>query len=929
MRQPDLAMQGVSGWKDRLGVYTLAVDLAAVRPWPVFPHNRLTLKQNSMSPNQTPPDFTPGLVGNIDTHNSQANAMRANSPDVRQSGGRPNTDYQGMDYRSIDYRGMDYRSTDYRGANPETEAEVEGIDWAGALWRYRYAVLIPTLVGIALAAAFFTTRPNLYRSTARLVVESDRPTVLDANSGEVVSGVPPAELLLMQLQSEQVLNYAANHPLLVDAAASMTQAELLELLALGIFFENSLLGARSDRASAFLLHFDDTDPQFAVNAVAALSAGLQHFFTERSETSVTELKRLITTAKDKLLPELNQIEAEYRAFRENTELTWDKTGIMINPHREKQLALQSRRLQLEDQLRDLGTKMAALRNTIESTQNPLLVVEVARQLLGDEISSVRTLLADEKRAVTDRAMQDEDLSLASINIERTLLPMEVEREQFAAQFGTGHPTVRQLDQRIAAMREKLNEVTAQETTRKLELRRELESPSGEELKSRIAQAELSVQGFVTALETRETVLRAQMKMIDDQSERLGDEATKLAKAESDNEMFLRKIDRAQKLFDQVEEQMTRINLANQDSAIKVTELNRPSLPVLISPILLKYLAVGILLGGLAGLGLVYLLESKSRTFRNSEEIARTLGLRVLAHIPVDTQKLPKLVKGEVYPYQDIDPGLSSIHRPHSMTSESVRRLRTSVLFEAAATGAKVIQISSPIPEDGKSTLAGNLAISIAQTGKSVVLLDADLRRPQTSSSFTAAHLPGLTELIDGGCGPEDVIHPTVIENLFVVPSGPIPANPAEALSMPQFVEFLDWLRQRYDYVIVDTPPLMVVTDPSIVAANVDGIVLTFRVRRGCRPQAKESAAILRSIGKPVFGCVVNRVDDSSTGSGYVDHQASAYYHGRRYTQFAAGANLDVKKAGKMKEFVITGNRQAKVTSSVSQDNSSVAVTSDA
>jgi capsular exopolysaccharide synthesis family protein len=847
----------------------------------------------------------------------QANGFTDGPSDYRQSIVRPATDYRGMDYRAMDYRamdyrGMDYRGTDYRGMVPDGEVSEEGIDWAGALWRYRYALLIPTLVGIALSAAFFTTRPNYYRSTARLVVESDRPTVLDANSGEVVSGVPPAELLLMQLQSEQVLDFAANHPLLADPAASMSRGELLELLALGIVFENGLQGTRSDNATAFLLHFDHTDPQFAMNAVAALSAGLQNYFTERSETSVTELKRLITTAKDKLLPDYNQIETEYRAFRENTELTWDKTGIMINPYREKQLALQSRRLQLEDQLRDLGTKMAALRSTIESTQNPLLVVEVARQLLGDEIGSVRTLLEDDKRTVSDRAIQDEDFSLASISIERTLLPLEVEREQFAAQFGAGHPSVRQLDQRIAAMREKLNEVTAQETTRKLELRRELESPSGDELKARIAQAELSVQGFVTALETRETVLRAQMKMIDDQNLRLGDEATKLAKAESDNEMYLRKLDRAQKLLDQVEEQMTRINLANQDSSIKVTELNRPSLPVLVSPILLKFLAVGTLLGGLTGLGLVYLLESKSRTFRNSEEIARTLGLRVLAHIPVDTQKLPKLVKGEVYPYQDIDPGLSSIHRPHSMTSESVRRLRTSVLFEAAATGAKVIQISSPIPEDGKSTLAGNLAISIAQTGKTVVLLDADLRRPQTSSSFTTAHLPGLTELIDGGYGPEEVIHPTAIQNLLVVPSGPIPANPAEALSMPQFADFLDWLRQRYDYIIVDTPPLMVVTDPTIVAANVDGIVMTFRVRRGCRPQAKESAAILRSIGKPVFGCVVNRVDDSSTGSGYVDHQASAYYHGRRYTQFSPGSSPDGKKSGKSKEFVITGNRQSKM-----------------
>jgi len=876
-----------------------------------------------MSPNQTQPESNFGLGQHASSNGAVDRSKESTNANLT-PGVRPATDYRGMDYRGIDYRGFDYRATDYRGNEPGGEGDGATIDWAGAIWRYRYALVIPIVVGTALAAAFFTTRPNLYRSTARLVVESDRPTVLDSNSGEVISGVPPADLLLMQLQSERVLNYAAEHPLLADATQQIPKHELLSILAEGIVFENALVASRSDRATAFLLHFDDTDPQFAVNAVAALSAGLQQYFTERSETSVTELKRLITTAKDKLLPELNQLEAEYRDFRENTELTWDKTGIMINPYREKQLALQTRRLGLEDQMRELGTQMSALKNIIESSQNPLLVVEVARQLLGDEISSVRSLMAEEKRNISDRAIHEEDLSLASMSIERTLLPLEIEREEFAAQFGTGHPSVRQLDQRIAAMRGKLNEVSAQEATRKMELRREMESPSGEELKARTAQAELAVAGFVTALETRQSVLQSQIQMIDDQSDRLGDQATKLAKAESDNEMFLRKIERAQNLFDQVEEQMTRINLANQDSTINVTQLNSPSTPKIESPILIKYLAVGTLLGGFAGLGLVYLLESQSRTFRSSEEIATNLGMRVLAHIPVDTQKLPKLVKGEVYPYLDIDPGLSSIHRPHSMTSESVRRLRTSVLFEAAATGAKVIQISSPIPEDGKSTLAGNLAISIAQTGKTVVLLDADLRRPQTSSSFTAAHLKGLTELIDGSCGPEDIVHPTVIENLSVVPSGPIPANPAEALSMPQFNEFLNWLRDRFDYVIVDTPPLMVVTDPAIVASNVDGILLTFRVRRGCRPQAKESAAILRAIGKPIFGCVVNRVDDGSTGSGYVNHQSSTYYQGRRYSQFAA----DSKKTGKQKEFMVSGNRQTSRTSAQPSDQATVSVGSD-
>ena len=107
-------------------------------------------------------------------------------------GGRP-----GADYRDLDYRALDYRGTDYRGMRADEESDGEGIDWASAVWRYRYALILPTLVGVALAAAFFSTRPTYYRSTARLVVESDRPTVLDADSGDVISGVPPADLLLM------------------------------------------------------------------------------------------------------------------------------------------------------------------------------------------------------------------------------------------------------------------------------------------------------------------------------------------------------------------------------------------------------------------------------------------------------------------------------------------------------------------------------------------------------------------------------------------------------------------------------------------------------------------------------------------------------------------------------------------------------------
>lgn len=790
-----------------------------------------------------------------------------------------------MDHRPPDYRTLDYRLTDYRGADPQVEGGFEGIDWAAALWRYRYAVLVPVLVGIVLSVVVFSTQASIYRSTATLVVESDRPTTFDSASGELISAVPPAELLMMQLRSEHVLNYAADHPLLADTAERLPRHELLHVLSEGIVFQDALKGAgRNDRATAFLLHFDDPDPQFAVNAVATLSAGLQEYFNEKSESSATELRRLITTAKDKLLPELNNLEEQYRGFRQSTALNFDSAGNMINPFREKQIALQSRRLQLEDELRELGTKMSGLRATVQSSENPMVVVEVAKRLMGDDIDSVRKLFDDSGLRLTDRRLLDSDYSLAAIELERELTPLVLEREEFAAKFGPGHPSVRQLDQRIEGMRERLNDVISRETSRKAELRRQAESPSGDELQLRLVQAERAVNSYISSLETNQAVVQAQLNLIDDQIEQLSSEASKLAEAESDNAMYLRKIERAQKLFDQFEEQMTRINLSSsQDANLSVRQLRSPSRPQQVAPVLWKFLAAGLLLGGLTGLTLVYLLESNSRTFRSADEIAEALGMRILAHVPTDAHTLPSVSAGQRYRFQGIDPGLSSLHRPYSATSEAIRRLRTSVLFEAATIQAKVIQVSSPVPEDGKSTLSGNLAISIAQTGKSVVLVDTDLRRPQTTTSFQLEGRKGLTELIDGSCDPAEVVHSTPLERFSVVPSGRIPANPAEALSMPQLAEFLQWLRQRFDYVIIDSPPLMVVADPAIVASHVDGLILTFRIRRGCRPQAKEAAAILRSVDKPIFGCVINRVDEPMKGAGYSDPQAAAYYrHRDRY-----------------------------------------------
>ena len=196
-------------------------------------------------------------------------------------------------------------------------------------------------------------------------------------------------------------------------------------------------------------------------------------------------------------------------------------------------------------------------------------------------------------------------------------------------------------------------------------------------------------------------------------------------------------------------------------------------------------------------------------------------------------------------------------------------MRTALYFSTQGGGHNLIQVTSPDMGDGKSTLAANLAISIAQSGKRVVLVDADLRRPRLHKMLgLPANLTGLGLVIAGQAASADAVQETAVPGLSVLPCGPLPPNPAELLTSPRFKEVLDELRARYDFVLVDTPPLLAVTDPCVVAPRVDGVVLTMRMSKKSRPKAERAREILTTLGVNVLGVVVNGVTPSKRGGEY-------------------------------------------------------------
>ena len=183
--------------------------------------------------------------------------------------------------------------------------------------------------------------------------------------------------------------------------------------------------------------------------------------------------------------------------------------------------------------------------------------------------------------------------------------------------------------------------------------------------------------------------------------------------------------------------------------------------------------------------------------------------------------------------------------------------------------------------DGKSTMAANLAIAIAQSGKRTLLVDGDMRRPRIHDAFNLRQVePGLATVLNRQAQVADAIQSTFIDNLFVMTAGRRPANPSELLSTNALAETFTELKSMFDMVIVDTPPLLHVSDPANISVLVDGVLLTIKLGKNCRPASVRSREILDGIGANVLGVVVNRGESAGLMGQYGDrdygYEYSAY-----------------------------------------------------
>jgi capsular exopolysaccharide synthesis family protein len=318
------------------------------------------------------------------------------------------------------------------------------------------------------------------------------------------------------------------------------------------------------------------------------------------------------------------------------------------------------------------------------------------------------------------------------------------------------------------------------------------------------------------------------------------------------------------------DQLKDVNVAmNVDRPMNITEVERATpngIPV--EPDKAATLFYSLLIGAIAGVGLAFAREYTDQRLRSADEIKMALGLPILGIVPHITKARTASQRGT-----------QLLVDPMSDVAESYRTIRTAIYFGNPHGVAKTLLVTSPSPGDGKTTLASNLAIAMAQAGNRILLLDADFRKPMQHRIFELQKKTGLSTVLAGESPLEDAIQETPIQGLHVLPCGPIPANPSEILNSQTFADLLDELSSRYDHVLLDSPPVMPVTDARILAASCDATVLALRAEKTTRRGAIYARDVLRSVGSRILGVVVNDVPRRKGVYGYYYTDAEVYSYG--------------------------------------------------
>jgi len=426
-----------------------------------------------------------------------------------------------------------------------------------------------------------------------------------------------------------------------------------------------------------------------------------------------------------------------------------------------------------------------------------------------------------------------------------LSSLEAELPEQLKIFGEKHPKIIGLTEKIQSLRKRL-----------------------------VAEVNLAAQGLLNENEIalkREQSLLSLIAEEDQRFQTLNVQGLELA-------ALKREVESNARIYDVLvsrEKEMSVLSGIRTNNAHLVDRAEVPVSPV--SPNHPRALGMGLLVGLIGGLGLVIFLEYLDDTVADPDEMIHLTNMPFLGPVPILEPKIA-------------GPGsrdLLALQEPTSVYAEAYRAVRTNLLFASPDNPPRVMAVTSPGAQEGKTLTAVNLAITMALMGKKVLLVDADMRKPRIQKIFDLENTVGLSTLISGESDVAIALNPTRVPTLWVMGSGPIPPNPSELLGSSRMAAILAVLRDRFDLVVVDCTPLIAVTDATVLATQVDGIILVIKSGATRRKILTRSIRQLEYVQAKIIGTLLN----------HVDVRKSSYYYSSYYAHYYGEKKSGEKPSG--------------------------------
>jgi polysaccharide biosynthesis transport protein len=587
------------------------------------------------------------------------------------------------------------------------------------------------------------------------------------------------------------------------------------------------------------LSYRDTDPELAAVVVNAIA----ETFTRSNQE-----KRSGTSRKtnDFLQERIATLQSEVKNDEQRLVDLTREVGILKTDGEQtividRLAGLNKQLLEAENQRKNAEANFFAISNSPDKVK--ALAEEQMARFITEQENSIRNLQSDILKKVADlrqmRALKLQD-------------------------FQEGAPEIREMDAQINSYEDSIDKAVAK-------FRSDLES-----------YRQRTSKGLLENLRTKYLQAKQQEDKIRVDFNKQFNEAQGQNQSAVSLKLLQQTIDTNKGFLDNLRKQVSGNDVAAQgsDNNISVIEIAVPSY-VAVSPRRMTAVLTAMLLSTMFGIGLALFLDYLDDSIRTTEEIENFLQLPALAAIP-SIESLPRrklLLVGEnegEKPPPTSDLLISSDTR--SSLAEAYRHLRTSILLSTAGHAPKSLLITSSLPSEGKTTTATNTAISLAQTGAKVLIVDADMRRPRLHSIFGIDNSVGLSMLLSSELSDDELtraVRQDEKSKLHLMTSGPIPPNPAELIGSEQMATLMRMLQDRFTHVVVDSPPIASFTDGVLIASMVDGVILVVNAGRSSRQVVRRSKQLLNEIGAKIFGVVLNKVDLSPKENNYY---YQSYYH---------------------------------------------------